>query len=126
MTTPELLELASSDTATIGAHTTDHVYLSSRSAPEQQETIAGSKDYLQRLTGRPVRHFAYPFGEPASFDDHSVAAVRSAQFETACTTVPANARSTSDRYRLPRRLVMDWSRTRFRISLMRWKLVTRR
>jgi peptidoglycan/xylan/chitin deacetylase (PgdA/CDA1 family) len=126
MTTSELLDLASSDTVTIGAHTTDHVCLSSRSAPEQQETISASKQRLERLTGQPVRHFAYPFGGPESFDEDSVEAVRAAGFDTACTTVPANARSTSDRYRLPRRLVMDWPRHRFKISLMRWKLMTRR
>jgi peptidoglycan/xylan/chitin deacetylase (PgdA/CDA1 family) len=122
LTPEELLKLAASDTATIGAHTIDHVRLSAREASEQQDTIAGSKRELERSIGRPVSHFAYPFGRRDDFDDRSVDAVRSASFDTACTTIPGTARSSSDPYRLPRRLVMDWGRPRFRLQLQRWKL----
>jgi peptidoglycan/xylan/chitin deacetylase (PgdA/CDA1 family) len=122
LTPEELLKLAASDTATIGAHTIDHVRLSDRQASEQQDTIAGSKRELERSIGRPVSHFAYPFGRRDDFDDRSVEAVRSASFDTACTTIPGTARSSSDPYRLPRRLVMDWGRPRFRLQLQRWKL----
>jgi hypothetical protein len=48
--------------------------------------------------------------------------VRSAAFDTACTTLPGTARASADPYRLPRRLVMDWGRLRFRAQLQRWKL----
>ena len=51
-----------------------------------------------------------------------VDAVRSAEFDTACTTIPGTARSSTDPYRLPRRLVMDWGRLRFRTQMQRWKL----
>ena len=60
------------------------------------------------------------------FDDESVEAVRSAGFATACTTIPANADDTMDPLRIPRRIVMNWSRNRFRLSLLRWRLVPRR
>ena len=126
LTPSELAELAASDVVTIGAHTTDHVRLGGLPASEQKETIATSKEDLERWCGQGVSHFAYPFGGPDSFDEHSVDAVRASGFATACTTVPANARSTSDPHRLPRRLVMDWGRRRFRVSLERWRLVTRR
>jgi peptidoglycan/xylan/chitin deacetylase (PgdA/CDA1 family) len=125
LTPSELAELADSDVVTIGAHTTEHVRLGGLPAHEQKETIATSKEELERLCGRGVSHFAYPFGGPDSFDDHSVDAVRASGFETACTTIAANARSTSDPHRLPRRLVMNWGRRRFRVSLERWRLVTR-
>ena len=126
LTPRELSDLANSDVVTIGAHTTDHVRLSGLPAHEQKETIASSKEELERLCGRGVSHFAYPYGGPDSFDDHSVDAVRASGFETACTTIPANARPTSDPHRLPRRLVMNWGRGRFRVSLERWRLVTGR
>ena len=122
LTTEDLLQLAASDTVTIGAHTVDHVRLRDRPAGEQQETISGSKAELERSIGRSVSHFAYPFGRRDDFDDRSVDAVRSAAFETACTTIPGTARPTTDSYRLPRRLVMDWGRPRFRVQLQRWKL----
>ena len=122
LTPEDLLRLAASDTATIGAHTVDHVRLRDRPAPEQQDTISASKGQLEQSIGRAVSHFAYPFGGRDDFDDRSVDAVRSAAFDTACTTIPGTARTSTDSYRLPRRLVMDWGRLRFRVQMQRWKL----
>jgi peptidoglycan/xylan/chitin deacetylase (PgdA/CDA1 family) len=122
LTPEELLHLASSDSATIGAHTVDHVRLRDRPPREQQDTISGSKAELEKSIARVVAHFAYPFGRRGDFDDHSVDAVRSAGFATACTSIPGTARSSTDPYRLPRRLVMDWERLRFRVQMQRWKL----
>ena len=124
LTTSELVQLAASKAVTIGAHTVDHVRLRGLPAPVQQQTISTSKAELERLSGQAISHFAYPFGGPDSFDDQSVEAVRSAGFETACTTIPGNARPAADPHRLPRRMVMNWSRLRFRMGLERWKLVT--
>lgn len=126
LTASELGSLARSDVVTIGAHTTDHVRLRGVPADEQKQTISTSKQELERLCGGTVTHFAYPYGGADSFDDDSVEAVRESGFATACTTIGANARpTTSDPHLLPRRLVMDWSRLRFRVGLERWKLVTR-
>ena len=122
LTSGDLLQLAASHTATIGAHTVDHVRLQDRPAREQQDTISGSKWELEQSVGRAVSHFAYPFGGRNDFDDRSVGAVRSAGFDTACTTIPGTARSSTDPYRLPRRLVMDWGRPRFRVQMQRWRL----
>ena len=122
LTPEDLRQLAASDTATIGAHTVEHVRLADRTAREQQDTIAGSKGELERSIGQAVPHFAYPFGGRDDFDDRSVDAVRSAGFDTACTTLPGTARVSTDPCRLPRRLVMDWGRPRFRVQLQRWKL----
>jgi peptidoglycan/xylan/chitin deacetylase (PgdA/CDA1 family) len=122
LTSEDLLHLATSDTATIGAHTVDHVRLRDRPAREQQDTIAGSKRELEQSISRAVSHFAYPFGGRNDFDDRSVDAVRSAGFDTACTATPGTARSLTDPYRLPRRVVMDWGRLRFRAQMQRWKL----
>jgi peptidoglycan/xylan/chitin deacetylase (PgdA/CDA1 family) len=122
LTPGELRQLAASDTAMIGAHTVDHVRLRDRPASEQQDTISGSKAELEQSIGRSVSHFAYPFGGREDFDDRSVDAVRSAAFDTACTTLPGTARPSTDPYHLPRRLVMDWGRLRFRVQMQRWKL----
>jgi peptidoglycan/xylan/chitin deacetylase (PgdA/CDA1 family) len=122
LTLRDLRQLAASDTATIGAHTVDHVRLQDRSAQEQRDTIAGSKGELEKSIGQAVPHFAYPFGGLGDFDDRSVDAVRSAGFDTACTTIPGSARASADPYRLPRRVVMDWGRLRFRAQLQRWRL----
>jgi peptidoglycan/xylan/chitin deacetylase (PgdA/CDA1 family) len=122
LTPEDLRQLAASDTATIGAHTVDHVRLGGRSAQEQQDTIAGSKEALEQSIGRAVPHFAYPFGRLGEFDDRSVEAVRAAGFDTACTAIRGTARPSTDPYRLPRRGVMDWGRPRFKAQMQRWKL----
>ena len=118
----DLLRLAASDTATIGAHTVDHTRLSARAEQEQLDTIVGSRKQLEQAIGRPVTHFAYPFGGRDDFDDRSVDAVRLAGFSSACTTIPGTARSLADPYRLRRRVAMDWGRLRFQAQLQRWKL----
>ena len=125
LTPSELVQLATSKVVTIGAHTVDHVRLRGLPAPVQKQTISASKAELEQLSGQAISHFAYPYGGPDSFDDESVDAVRSAGFETACTTIPGNAGPAADPHRLPRRIVMNWGRLRFRMGLERWKLVTR-
>ena len=125
LTLSEFVQLTASNVVTIGDHTVDHVQLRGLEAADQQQMISSSKEELERLSGQAVSHFAYPFGGKDAFDHHSVDAVRSAGFETACTTIPGNASSTSDPFRLPRRAVKNWSRLRFRVALERWRLVPR-
>jgi peptidoglycan/xylan/chitin deacetylase (PgdA/CDA1 family) len=122
MTPEELRELAASDVVTIGAHTIDHVRLAGREKHEQVDTISKSKTDLEQFLGRRVSQFAYPFGRRDDFDDCSVEAVRSADFDAACTTVPGTASPSTDPYQLPRRLVMNWGQRRFQAQLQRWRL----
>ena len=123
LTPSELLQLARSKAVTIGAHTVDHVCLRGLPKAEQFETISSSRKHLERLSGLTISHFAYPYGGPDGFDDSSVDAARSAGLKTACTAIPGNARPSSDPYRLPRRIVMNWDRLRFKVSLLRWRVV---
>jgi len=123
LTPSEFVQLADSEMVTIGGHTLDHVRLRGLPALEQKDNIVSSKEELERLSGQAILHFAYPFGGHDSFDDHSVDAVRSAGFETASTTIPGNAGPTADPHRLPRRMVVNWSRLRFKVALERWRLV---
>jgi peptidoglycan/xylan/chitin deacetylase (PgdA/CDA1 family) len=123
LTHSEFNTLASSSVVTIGDHTVDHVRLRGLEPAEQKRMIASSKETLESLSGRSVLHFAYPFGGNDAFDDHTVEAVRSIGFETACTTISGDAISTSDPLRLPRRKVNNWSRSLFRVAMERWRLV---
>jgi peptidoglycan/xylan/chitin deacetylase (PgdA/CDA1 family) len=126
LTQPELVQLASSDAVTIGAHTVEHARLADLSADQQLDSISSSKAKLEELIGRPVTQFAYPFGGPDSFNDDTLDAVRSSGFDVACTTIKGNSRPTSNPHLLPRRMVMNWSPSRFRVSFERWRLVTNR
>ncbi len=121
LTDDELRQLSVAQLVTIGAHTVDHVRLRSRPEQEQIDTIVDSKVGLERFLGQSVSHFAYPFGSSEDFDDRTVKAVRSAGFETACTTLPGRVSPSTDPHLLPRRLVMDWGRLRFRAQMQRWQ-----
>ncbi len=46
----------------IGAHTLSHPILTQISLDAAQTEILGSKTYLERLAGKPVRSFCYPHG----------------------------------------------------------------
>lgn len=121
MTRDELRTLAESPLVTIGAHTVDHVLLSGRSLAEQTETMAKSKAELESLLDRPVRHFAYPYGDGESFDSVSVEAARHCGFDTAATTLPGRVTRLNDRWQLPRRMVRDWNGDEMTAQLWAWR-----
>lgn len=62
----EIRELSESGLITIGAHTVNHVSLGAFSRAYQEKEIRDSKQALERITGKPVSLFSYPFG--GSFD----------------------------------------------------------
>ncbi len=70
-----------------GAHTKTHPILSRLDEPgKQHEEIAQSKLRIEAELGINVRHFCYPNGSYADFDDHSIELVRSSGYQTATTT----------------------------------------
>jgi peptidoglycan/xylan/chitin deacetylase (PgdA/CDA1 family) len=124
MTHLELDHLAASEGVAIGAQTVDNVMLRSGSYPVQAEATRTSKvDLEAQLGGGSVRHFAYPFGGRDSFNGDSIAAVRSAGFETAATTMSGSVDRSSLPLVLPRRMVMNWSGQVFRLKTLRWGLI---
>ncbi len=119
----ELARLARHPLVTIGAHTTDHRRLRGLPFEEQVDTISASRQRLEEELGTEVRHFAYPFGGPDSFDEASVSAVGQCGFQTAVTTRPGSLGRHPAPLTLRRRLVMDWSGPRFSAQMLRWGLV---
>jgi peptidoglycan/xylan/chitin deacetylase (PgdA/CDA1 family) len=76
----------------IGAHTLTHPRLTKVSAAAARDEIAGSKSYIEDITGRPVNSFCYPYG---MFDAMHVQMVRQAGFSYA-RTVQRFSRDTGD------------------------------
>jgi peptidoglycan/xylan/chitin deacetylase (PgdA/CDA1 family) len=56
-----LCELADAG-ADIGAHTWSHPSLPRLDAARLDDEVCGATDRLEQIVGRPVRHFAYPYG----------------------------------------------------------------
>lgn len=98
LTAEEVRELASRPGHDVGSHTVHHLSLVERPQDAWQQ-IGPDKEALEGLVGRPVRAFAYPYGEapPAA-----VAAVRAAAFRSGWTVSQGAARPWGDSLVLPR------------------------
>jgi peptidoglycan/xylan/chitin deacetylase (PgdA/CDA1 family) len=72
---------------TIGAHTLSHPVLSLCSEQEARHEIRESKNDIERVLGRPVWAFAYPFGNPSTMGEREVGLAREAGFACAFLNV---------------------------------------
>lgn len=120
MTADEVRSMSANPLCEIGAHTARHELLAALTPADQEATITASKRHLERLLGRSVVHFAYPFGGPDALDRSAVRSARLAGFATAVTTSPGAVTPLSSRWRLPRYMVHDWSGAEFSAELERW------
>jgi peptidoglycan/xylan/chitin deacetylase (PgdA/CDA1 family) len=62
---------------TIGSHSARHERLSEVETSAMSENIFQAGDELERIVGRPVKHFAYPFGDIDSFNKPALEVARS-------------------------------------------------
>ncbi len=72
----------------LAAHTIHHLDLTTLSAEQLKEEVAGSREMLRREYGVPVANFCYPAGQ---FDDTVIAAVEAAGYTGATTEIPGYA-----------------------------------
>ncbi|HMO28703.1 polysaccharide deacetylase family protein [Enterovirga sp.] len=87
----ELRTLSAADPAlTIGAHTLSHPMLAKGDEAAACREIAASRTEIAERLGRPVRHLAYPVGDPASAGPREFALAREAGYATAVTTRPGH------------------------------------
>ncbi len=94
----------------VGAHSVGHPILTRVDAGTARREIEDSKTALERMTGRPVRSFAYPNGRPGrDYDRSHVEMVGSAGFDAAVSTGWGRATATTDRLQIPR--IAPWDRT---------------
>ena len=86
MTWGEICELAADPLVTIGAHTKDHYAVAKLPEVAALEQMTGSADRIEEEIGVRPRHFAYPYGDPASAGPRDFALAKEAGFQTAVTT----------------------------------------
>ena len=90
MTREELRLLAAEDIVTIGAHTVAHYSLNRLTEDEARQEMLAAKSDLEALLGRPVNHFAYPFGGRNAVGAREFQLARECGFATAVTTRSGN------------------------------------
>ncbi len=84
----EIVALSRHPLATIGAHTMTHPRLAKLDEAAMIEEIDRSRAAIEAGIGQPVRHFAYPVGDPTSAGPREFAAARALGFASAVTTRP--------------------------------------
>jgi len=85
-----LRALSGAPGVTIGAHTLTHPMLAKHDVDVARREIVDSRQRLEAELGIPVRHFAYPVGDPGSAGPRDFALAAEAGFESAVTTRPGH------------------------------------
>jgi peptidoglycan/xylan/chitin deacetylase (PgdA/CDA1 family)/SAM-dependent methyltransferase len=98
MTGDEIVRLAAQPRHAIGAHSVHHLSLPLHPALQVEEVVE-SKRELERLLGRPVTTFAYPYGD---VDRRTIERVQHAGFSTAVTVECRLVRPGAERLLIPR------------------------
>jgi peptidoglycan/xylan/chitin deacetylase (PgdA/CDA1 family) len=100
--------MADGELVEIGAHTVTHPVLSSLPEPEQRWEVAQSGAELERVLGRPVRTFAYPYGHRRDYSPTTVDALGEAGYVLACSTTRGLVQRRTRPFELPRYCIGDW------------------
>lgn len=101
--TPEQVGALSRDRlVTIGGHSVSHPVLRKLTAEDSRQEISACRERLEAVTGRSVRHFAYPFGNRVAFGPREEQFVRETGYATATTTRARRLRPTERLTALPR------------------------
>jgi peptidoglycan/xylan/chitin deacetylase (PgdA/CDA1 family) len=120
MTLAQLRGLTRSGLIEVGGHTVNHPLLSCESGEVQHREIFDCKATLESVLQRPVTSFSYPFGGRRDYTAHSVAAVKAAGFDFACSNFAGPILPGQDMFQLPRMFVRNWSADEFRDRLTHW------
>ena len=102
LSSDELRELAEGGLIEIGCHTVTHPKLAALGLDAQRDEINRSKSRLEELLNRGIKSFAYPYGRPCDYTAGTVAAVKEAGFDSACSTSNGLVHRRSSLFELPR------------------------
>jgi peptidoglycan/xylan/chitin deacetylase (PgdA/CDA1 family) len=95
----ELRELAARPGHCVGSHTVHHLLLPAHAPALQRAEMTEDKETLERILGRPVTLFAYPYGER---NRETIELARQAGFACGVSTRPGLVRPWDDPLDLPR------------------------
>lgn len=86
----EIAMLVQDPHVTVGSHTLSHAILARHDDDCATNEIAESKAAIEEKLGRPIRHFAYPHGDPGSAGLREFELSRRSGYATAVTTRPGH------------------------------------
>jgi peptidoglycan/xylan/chitin deacetylase (PgdA/CDA1 family) len=90
LTWKEIRQLSTESLVTIGAHTMNHLSLTSLTDAELSDEIISSKAEIEKYITKEVNHFAYPYGGIEDAYSREYEFVKKAGFKTATLNKPGN------------------------------------
>ncbi|MBJ6118259.1 polysaccharide deacetylase family protein [Pontibacter sp. BT310] len=118
MSAIQLQDLARNELFDIGAHTVTHPSLKCYNYKIQQSELRDNKEFLNRLTGRPINLLTYPYG---NYNTETIKATEEAGFDAAFTTEEIPVRHHSQLYSLGRFQVLNLPRPGFERAIHYWQ-----
>ena len=117
MSENQIRSIAANDLFTIGGHTSNHPVLSNLKKVEQSKEILDNKGYLENLTNKPIKYFAYPSGK---YNQATLECVQENGFNLAVTTNHQITDKKSKHLQLGRFQVDNLERKAFQKTLENW------
>lgn len=102
-------KLAGVKQISIGGHTHSHCSLADLERSEQEAEIGMSIRALENILGKKITLFSYPFGKPlVDFNEETIEICKNCGIVKAATTENALWNSSTNPYKIPRKVVRDW------------------
>lgn len=87
LTEREIKILSDDSLVTIGAHTHNHISLGAFGKEYQEKEIIRAKAALERITGKQVQYFSYPFGGKYDYNEKTIEILKQTGFRKGYTTL---------------------------------------
>jgi len=123
LTSDEIKEIAKSALFEIGSHTSAHTSLAAETDNEQIFQIKNPKELLEKIIGKGVRSFSYPFGTLNDFSSNTIKHLRDQGYITALADIQGNVSLMDDNFKLPRRYICNWDEINFKNYIQTFFLV---
>ncbi|MES2072225.1 MAG: polysaccharide deacetylase family protein [Pseudomonadota bacterium] len=121
MLTREMVHSLAQQGIEVGGHTITHPILTRLDDQHARDEIAGCKEQLEAIIGKPVRLFAYPNGKVGmDFDERHVQMAKAAGYSAAFTTAMGSVKAQMDSHQIPRSRPWDNTPFFFKLRLLRW------
>jgi peptidoglycan/xylan/chitin deacetylase (PgdA/CDA1 family) len=86
----EVVDLSNDNLCTIGGHTLNHLALNKLHKNDVISEIVNGNDVLEKIIGKKIEHFAYPFGSKSEIGQREFDIVENLGLKTATTTRRGN------------------------------------
>ncbi|MBP7736605.1 MAG: polysaccharide deacetylase family protein [Spirochaetes bacterium] len=99
---PEDIRKISRDGIAIGSHSVSHGSMARLSPPDMEREARDSRRILEKLAGKPVTSFAYPYGTRADYNDDTARILRNCGYTSVYTSQHGPVHAGMDPWELPR------------------------